>query len=97
MSQPVTRPSGPHLSRIRPEPHERDARPGDRPAACGAHPGNCLQAPPAMLHCSVICSLMIAIFICEQPDAHRLVDVVMPSYRFPDSGSACAVFSEQCA
>ncbi|PPU61372.1 hypothetical protein XcodCFBP4690_15990 [Xanthomonas codiaei] len=37
-----------------------------------------------MLHCSVICSLMIAIFICEQSGACRLVDVAMPSCRFPD-------------
>ncbi|RYE89500.1 MAG: hypothetical protein EOO78_33055 [Oxalobacteraceae bacterium] len=45
--------------------------------------------PPAMLHCSVICSLMIAIFICEQPRTCRLVDVAMPSCCFPDSVCAC--------
>ncbi|PPU29759.1 hypothetical protein XspCFBP7912_18585 [Xanthomonas sp. CFBP 7912] len=61
-----------------------------------AAPWQLPASPPAMLHCSVICSLMIAIFICEQPGTRRLVDIAMPSC-FPDSGSACAVFSEQCA
>ncbi|WP_425510675.1 hypothetical protein [Xanthomonas prunicola] len=42
-----------------------------------------------MLHCSVICSLMIAIFICEQPGTCSLVDVVMLSPCFPDSQCAC--------
>ncbi|PPV08123.1 hypothetical protein XbrCFBP1976_05105 [Xanthomonas bromi] len=42
-----------------------------------------------MLHCSVICSLMIAIFICEQPDTCWLVDVVMLSSCFPDFQHAC--------
>ncbi|AVQ09244.1 TPA: hypothetical protein HH295_14000 [Xanthomonas vasicola pv. zeae] len=42
-----------------------------------------------MLHCSVICSLMIAIFICEQPGTCWLVDVVMLNPCFPDSQYAC--------
>ncbi|CAD1797971.1 hypothetical protein QSH39_005165 [Xanthomonas arboricola pv. corylina] len=45
--------------------------------------------PAAMLHCSVICSLMIAIFICEQPGTGRLVDVAMPSDCFNDCVSTC--------
>ncbi|WP_438800444.1 hypothetical protein [Xanthomonas hortorum] len=57
--------------------------------------------PPAvMLHCSVICSLMIAIFICEQSGTGRLVDVAMPSCCFPDSVRACLTIAnpaERCA
>ncbi|PPU67589.1 hypothetical protein XpiCFBP4643_15160 [Xanthomonas pisi] len=49
-----------------------------------------IQPHPAMLHCSVICSLMIAIFICEQPGACRLVDVAMQSCRLSESARACA-------
>ncbi|AWK20229.1 hypothetical protein BRM22_06430 [Xanthomonas oryzae pv. oryzae] len=52
----------------------------------------------AMLHCSVICSLMIAIFICEQPGTCWLVDVVMLSPCSPDSQHACcasALLAEQ--
>ncbi|QJD69403.1 hypothetical protein HG421_17995 [Xanthomonas campestris pv. badrii] len=53
----------------------------------------------AMLHCSVICSLMIAIFICEQTGICRLVDVAMLSSCFPDPSSACAaaLATERCA
>ncbi|PPU95235.1 hypothetical protein XpopCFBP1817_09195 [Xanthomonas populi] len=42
-----------------------------------------------LLHRSVICSLMIAIFICEQSGTGRLVDGAMPSCCFPDSVRAC--------
>ncbi|WP_425509130.1 hypothetical protein [Xanthomonas euroxanthea] len=54
---------------------------------------------PAMLHCSVICSLMIAIFICEQTGIGRLVDVAMPSSCFPDSVCTCpaAALRAECA
>ncbi|MCL1500491.1 hypothetical protein M3O40_14595 [Xanthomonas nasturtii] len=53
----------------------------------------------SMLHCSVICSLMIAIFICEQPGTCRLVDVAMLSSCFPDPSGACAaaLAPERCA
>ncbi|WP_369910527.1 hypothetical protein [Xanthomonas hydrangeae] len=46
---------------------------------------------PILLHCSVICSLMIAIFICEQSGTGRLVDVAMPSCCFPDSVRTCLI------
>ncbi|OAG66440.1 hypothetical protein A7D17_21725 [Xanthomonas floridensis] len=59
------------------------------------------QCPPlAMLHCSVICSLMIAIFICEQSGARRLVDVAMPSCCSPvpaQPHAALMASSERCA
>ncbi|WP_115585019.1 hypothetical protein [Xanthomonas arboricola] len=56
------------------------------------------RQPPwlVMLHCSVICSLMIAIFICEQPGACRLGDVAMPSCP-PDFIRACATLAERGA
>ncbi|KUF23015.1 hypothetical protein [Xanthomonas phaseoli] len=51
----------------------------------------------AMLHCSVICSLMIAIFICEQSGTGRMVDGAMLSFCFTDSSSArpCALLAER--
>ncbi|WP_115051104.1 hypothetical protein [Xanthomonas arboricola] len=66
----------------------RAGRAAGLPRRCTAH----VPAPwPAMLHCSVICSLMIAIFICEQTGIGRLVDVAMPSPCFPDSVGTCPV------
>ncbi|WP_429002186.1 hypothetical protein [Xanthomonas campestris] len=54
-----------------------------------AHDARAEPPPPAMLQCSVICSLMIAIFICEQSGIGRLVDVAMPSCCFSDPICAC--------
>ncbi|ASL02604.1 hypothetical protein [Xanthomonas citri] len=53
----------------------------------------------AMLHCSVICSLMIAIFICEQSGTYRMVDVAMLSLCSTDSPTtrAGALLAERCA
>ncbi|PPV10965.1 hypothetical protein XavaCFBP5823_05330 [Xanthomonas axonopodis pv. vasculorum] len=50
-----------------------------------------------MLHCSVIRSLMIAIFICEQSGTYRMVDVAMLSFCSTDSSSArtCALLAER--
>ncbi|ASM99471.1 MULTISPECIES: hypothetical protein [Xanthomonas] len=53
----------------------------------------------AMLHCSVICSLMIAIFICEQSGTYRMVDVAMLSFCSTDSPGtrSCALLAERRA
>ncbi|WP_164738612.1 hypothetical protein [Xanthomonas vesicatoria] len=53
--------------------------------------------PPVMLRCSVICSLMIAIFICEQPGTCRLVDIEMQSLCRPDAAPACTSLAERGA
>ncbi|PPT99197.1 hypothetical protein [Xanthomonas arboricola] len=60
------------------------------------HDPRAAPSPAAMLHCSVICSLMIAIFICEQSGTGRLVDVAMPSDCYNDCVSTCPA-TARCA